>query len=153
MMHKTTATGWKKSCMDLLQFLNKSEDSVPFRTPVNIIDAPDYINFVTFPMDLKTVGGKLKEDIYSNTSEFLKDVRCIFENSRKYYRDETTAIFTNTVRLAMLFEDEIGKRFPPKTDANNKITNGNLKMVFNRLSVNSEEWKVGNYQFLLSWSM
>ena len=47
---------WKEECKDLLVILNQSEDSGPFREPIDILYVPDYLDTIAIPMDLQTVG-------------------------------------------------------------------------------------------------
>ena len=47
---------WKEQCKDLLVILNQSEDSGPFREPIDILYVPDYLDTIAIPMDLQTVG-------------------------------------------------------------------------------------------------
>lgn len=44
----------------------------------------DYLQIVDTPMDLRTVKEDLLGCNYQSKSEFLKDVRIIFSNSRQY---------------------------------------------------------------------
>ena len=47
---------WKEECKDLLVILNQSNDSDPFREPIDILYVPDYLDTIAIPMDLQTVG-------------------------------------------------------------------------------------------------
>ena len=98
---------WKEQCQNCLDILNRSKDSVPFREPVNTEHVPDYLRVVDYPMDLQTVGEQLQNDNYATPSEFAKDVRLIFENSKKFNRNTKSVIYLMTDRLLILFEDHI----------------------------------------------
>ena len=99
--------GWKEQCKDLLGILNHSGDSVPFRQPVNILDEPNYRNFIDHPMDLQTVGEKLQVGNYATPTDFAKDVRLIIKNSKVYNTDKRRKIYRQTDRLSLLFEVHI----------------------------------------------
>lgn len=61
----------------------------PFQKPVSIEEAPDYHDHIKYPMDLKTVGERLKNKYYVNRRLFIIDMRRIFNNCRSYNNPET----------------------------------------------------------------
>ena len=92
-------------CKILLEIMNLSQDSLPFRTePVNVLRAAVYLQVIDFPMDLQTVGEKLEANKYATPNEFAKDVRLIFENSKKLYPNTKYKIYGQTDQLSFLFE-------------------------------------------------
>ena len=97
---------WKGECKNLLDILNQSKDSVPFRLPVNIERVPDYLDTIAIPIDLKTVGEKLKANNYATPSEFAKDIRLIFKNSKKC---NPIRKLKKTSGLSILFENQFHK--------------------------------------------
>ena len=102
----TVATlSWKEQCKNLLDILNQSQDSVPFRAPVNIERLPHYLLIIDYPMDLQTVGKKLQDGNYATPSEFSKDVRLIFENSKTFKPNTKSMMYEMTDRLSLLFEE------------------------------------------------
>ena len=103
----TEEVSWKQQCKDLLKTLNHSEDSVPFREPIDTLYAPEYLEVIDHPMDLQTVLEELQSGNYGTPSEFAKDIRLIFENSKNYNPNELSKIYGMTVRLSILFEDLI----------------------------------------------
>ena len=106
-MATAAALSWKQQCKDLLETLNQSEDAGPFREPVSILDVPDYLQVIDHPMDLQTVREQLQVSNYATPSDFAKDVRLIFENSKNYNTNKKSRIYAMTVRLSLLFEDHI----------------------------------------------
>ena len=98
--------GWKEQCQNLLDILNRSDDSIPFRQPVNIEQVPHYPLVIDQRMDLQTVGEKLGTGHYATPSEFATDVRLIFENSKKFKPNTKSDIYKMTDRLSILFEDQ-----------------------------------------------
>ena len=98
---------WKEDCKNLLDILNREEDSEHFREPVNLLLYTNYFKYVDHPMDLQTVGLNLKANNYATLSEFAKDVRLILENSKKFNQTEKRKIYGQTNRLSDLFEDHI----------------------------------------------
>jgi hypothetical protein len=81
-------------CTILLNTLCKMPAAQPFLEPVNPVDAkaPDYFQVITQPMDLGTIGKKLKLRegqhgklrAYSTLQEFVDDVELVFSNCFKY---------------------------------------------------------------------
>lgn len=91
----------------MIETLCQSEDAGPFREPVSILDVPDYLQVIDHPMDLGTVREQLQVSNYATPMDFAKDVRLIFENSKKYNTLKKSRIFAMTVRLSASFEEHI----------------------------------------------
>ena len=104
-MVKADGLSWEEQCRNLLSILKQSGDSVSFRAPVNFEVVPDYLRVVDYPMDLQTVGERLQDGHYATPSEFAKDVRLIFVNSKKFSSNKESLIYKMTDRLSLLFED------------------------------------------------
>ena len=119
---------WKEECQNLLDILNRLEDSVPFRQPVNFELVPDYLRVVDYPMDLQTVGEQLQDGHYATPSDFAKDVHLIFENSKKFNPNRKSRIYAMTDRLLILFEDHI--RLILATYATQKTATGCKSKLF-----------------------
>ena len=149
-MATAAALSWKQQCKDLLETLNQSEDAGPFREPVSILDVPDYLQVIDHPMDLQTVREQLQVSNYATPSDFAKDVRLIFENSKNYNTNKKSRIYAMTVRLSLLFEDHKSPRSkdtksrkgkslaPTNSNKGIKISNGvetskeSIKIVLSR---------------------
>ncbi|KAF8777958.1 PH-interacting protein like [Argiope bruennichi] len=104
---KYTSNSWRQQCAQLLTTFFQCDDSTPFRHPVNLIDYPDYRNIIDIPMDLTTVRERLSSNYYSNPTEFCKDMRLIFQNSRNYNTNKKSKIYSMTIRLSAMFEEHI----------------------------------------------
>jgi histone acetyltransferase len=61
----------------------------PFLKPVSTDDAPDYFEHIRFPMDLRTMGERLKNKYYVNKRLFIIDMKRIFNNCRSYNNPDT----------------------------------------------------------------
>ena len=72
---------------------------------MNLEQVPNYLLVVDQPMDLKTLGEKLQESHYATPSEFAKDIRLIFENSKKFKPNRNSVMYAMTDRLSILFEE------------------------------------------------
>lgn len=61
----------------------------PFLKPVNPTEVPDYYDHIKFPMDLKTMGERLKKGYYVTRRLFMADMARIFSNCRLYNTADT----------------------------------------------------------------
>ncbi|CAN7989266.1 unnamed protein product [Ixodes hexagonus] len=102
-----TSTTWKAQCSDLLNLIFQCEDSTPFRQPVDVNIYEDYGNIIDVPMDLGTVRDRLQRDRYPSPTEFCKDMRLIFANSRNYNTNKKSRIYSMTIRMSAMFEERI----------------------------------------------
>ncbi|CAH0552741.1 unnamed protein product [Brassicogethes aeneus] len=100
---------WKNEAKNLIDAVWEAEDSIPFRTPVNLLKYPDYKQVIKNPMDLGTVKDNFLNDRYNIPQEFSKDMKLIFQNSRTYNTNKRSRIYVMTVRLAAIFEEHMSK--------------------------------------------
>lgn len=70
----------------------QSEDSQPFREPVDTLEHPDYLQIIDTPMDLLTVKEQLLVGNYDTPSRFARDVRLIFQNSRNFNTNKRSRV-------------------------------------------------------------
>ncbi|GAB0099588.1 Histone acetyltransferase [Sergentomyia squamirostris] len=61
----------------------------PFQKPVSQADVPDYYDHIKYPMDLKTMGERLKRGYYVTRRLFMADMARICTNCRFYNSPET----------------------------------------------------------------
>ncbi|OXA60750.1 Histone acetyltransferase KAT2B [Folsomia candida] len=61
----------------------------PFLKPVDRNEVPDYYEHIQFPMDLKTMGDRLKKGYYISKKLFIADMTRVFTNCRTYNSQET----------------------------------------------------------------
>ncbi|XP_069673616.1 histone acetyltransferase KAT2A [Periplaneta americana] len=61
----------------------------PFLKPVDKNEVPDYYDHIKFPMDLKTMGDRLKARYYTTRRLFIADMTRIFSNCRLYNSPDT----------------------------------------------------------------
>ncbi|XP_033630544.1 PH-interacting protein-like isoform X4 [Asterias rubens] len=97
---------WIKQCKELTQMLWNCQDSEPFRYSVDEMLYPDYRTIIDTPMDLNTVREQLEGMIYQDPMEFCKDVRLVFTNSKSYTPNKKSKIYSMTLRLSALFEEQ-----------------------------------------------
>lgn len=61
----------------------------PFQKPVNQAEVTDYYDHIKYPMDLKTMGERLKKGYYVTRRLFMADMARIFSNCRFYNSPDT----------------------------------------------------------------
>lgn len=134
----------QRQCPILLNALCKMPAAQPFLEPVNPIDAkaPDYFQVITQPMDLGTIGKKLKLresqhaksglTAYSTLQEFVDDVELVFSNCFKYNTPNHAVS-----QLAKQVKEEFEKGMA-------KISGGEVSgLVLNRKSQRLNAWISG----------
>ncbi|KAG9303348.1 hypothetical protein G9A89_013674 [Geosiphon pyriformis] len=85
---------------------NYTEHSQPFLIKVSKREAPDYATIISKPMDLGTIGKKMKNYLYNSKQDFAEDLYLIYSNCLKYntnpdniYRTHAIAMQKKTVIL------------------------------------------------------
>ena len=78
-----------KFCQEVMNELNKPKYQpigYPFYKPVDpvALNIPHYHKLIKAPMDLGTIGSKLKSGQYENAKEFESDVRLMFQNCYRF---------------------------------------------------------------------
>lgn len=73
----------------VLQIVKQHTSAWPFLKPVNPAEVPDYYEHIKFPMDLKTMGERLKNKYYITRRLFIADMTRIFTNCRLYNSPDT----------------------------------------------------------------
>ncbi|KRT78658.1 WD40 domain-containing protein, partial [Oryctes borbonicus] len=100
---------WKVEARKLLDALWRCEDSAPFRAPVDHIKHPDYYQIIDTPMDLSSIKEDLCGGNYKTPTDFYKDMKLIFQNSKNYNTNKRSRIYAMTVRLSAMFEEHMGR--------------------------------------------
>ncbi|XP_060554693.1 histone acetyltransferase KAT2B-like [Ruditapes philippinarum] len=73
----------------ILQHCKTHACAWPFLKPVEKAEAPDYYDYIKFPMDLRTMGDRLKNRYYVHKKLFMADMMRIFTNCRSYNKPDT----------------------------------------------------------------
>ncbi|XP_029428793.1 bromodomain and PHD finger-containing protein 3 isoform X7 [Rhinatrema bivittatum] len=119
-----------RTTLDLLQ---EKDSARIFAEPVNLKEVPDYLEFISHPMDFSTMRQKLESHLYQTLDDFEEDFNLIIINCMKYntkdtifhraavrLRDLGGAILRHTRRQVENtgYETEVGIHLPesPKTD-------------------------------------
>lgn len=85
---------WRTKCRKVLDIIWNNADSRPFREPVDTIEHADYLQIVDTPMDLMTIKEDLHGGNYESPTQFLKDMRLIFTNSRLFNTNQRSRVST-----------------------------------------------------------
>jgi len=82
----------KEHLWGVLQQLIDHKMAWPFRNPVDVKTAPNYLKVVRHPMDLSTVMKKLRFGKYKFLTDFHSDVSLIFNNCRQFNGPDTSVV-------------------------------------------------------------
>ncbi|XP_074167230.1 bromodomain and PHD finger-containing protein 3 isoform X6 [Sminthopsis crassicaudata] len=72
-----------------LQLLQEKDSAQIFAKPVNLSEVPDYLEFISKPMDFSTMRLKLEAHLYHTLEEFEEDFNLIVTNCMKYNAKDT----------------------------------------------------------------
>ncbi|CAG2112377.1 unnamed protein product [Medioppia subpectinata] len=73
----------------ILTQVKNHNSSWPFLRPVETSEAPDYYDYIKYPMDIKTMSERIKNKYYVNRRLFHADMSRIFQNCRSYNSPDT----------------------------------------------------------------
>ncbi|XP_049945596.1 histone acetyltransferase KAT2A [Schistocerca serialis cubense] len=74
---------------NVLNTIRNHSAAWPFLKPVDKLEVPDYYDHIKYPMDLKTMGDRLKARYYTTRHLFVADMTRIFTNCRLYNSPDT----------------------------------------------------------------
>ncbi|XP_076369692.1 peregrin-like isoform X2 [Tachypleus tridentatus] len=74
---------------ELLDQLQEKDTANIFAEPVDLNEVPDYLDFITHPMDFSTMRRKLNHHEYGNFSDFEGDFNLIVKNCMTYNAKDT----------------------------------------------------------------
>ncbi|XP_065053694.1 histone acetyltransferase KAT2A-like isoform X1 [Rhopilema esculentum] len=79
----------QKTLRDVLTAVKNHASAWPFLKPVDKNEVPDYYDIIKYPMDLKSMGERLRSDYYNTKKLFYGDMTRIFANCRTYNGPDT----------------------------------------------------------------
>ncbi|XP_007892453.1 bromodomain and PHD finger-containing protein 3 isoform X1 [Callorhinchus milii] len=82
----------------ILDQLQDKDQANIFAQPVNLKEVPDYLEFITHPMDFSTMRKKLETHCYKSLDEFETDFNLVINNCLRYNAKETI-FYRAAVRL------------------------------------------------------
>ncbi|RHY37731.1 hypothetical protein DYB25_011968, partial [Aphanomyces astaci] len=104
-------------CEAVHEMVSKHSQALAFLEPVDVegLGLADYLEIVTTPMDLTTVGTRLQSGVYEDESLFAHDMRLIWSNAITY-NGHTSEIGKTAAILSELFETEYARLVVDKND-------------------------------------
>ncbi|XP_030375226.1 histone acetyltransferase KAT2A [Scaptodrosophila lebanonensis] len=90
----------------VLQSVRQHNTAWPFLRPVTAAEVPDYYDHIKYPMDLKTMGERLKKGYYQTRRLFMADMARIFTNCR-FYNSPDTEYFRCANSLERYFQTKM----------------------------------------------
>jgi len=93
-----------KPCDNILKNMDKLEFIYIFNEQVDPVQYPDYLDVIKRPMCLNDVRSNLYNGVYTNMTQFSKDVRQIWANARAY-NPETHKVHEWAKQYSDIFED------------------------------------------------
>ncbi|KAI8069552.1 hypothetical protein BC940DRAFT_332086 [Gongronella butleri] len=106
-----------KYCMAIIRNLKKHRDATPFIHPVDYVklNIPDYPKIIQNPIDLTTIEQRLHANAYHQVSDFVADIRLLFNNCYKFNGPEAmVSMLCQNVESA--FEKSL-RQMPPNKSA------------------------------------
>jgi bromodomain-containing protein 8 len=76
-----TAKRFQRGILQIHSQILERSSSSPFRDPVRPVDAPNYTETIKKPMNLKTIGKRIRDGHISSTAEFRRDILLMFANA------------------------------------------------------------------------
>ncbi|XP_035478531.2 tyrosine-protein kinase BAZ1B isoform X2 [Scophthalmus maximus] len=98
-------------CEEILKKLMKFRYSWPFREPVSIEEAEDYLDIISQPMDFQTILGKFSQGAYRHAQDFLEDLKLVFSNAEEYNQQGST-VLSCMVKTEQTFTELLQKLLP-----------------------------------------
>ena len=77
------------TCKAILSGVKNHQSAWPFLNPVDRKQVGDYYDHIRYPMDLRTMGDRLRANYYCNKRLFIADLKRMFSNCRAYNAPET----------------------------------------------------------------
>ncbi|XP_041657595.1 tyrosine-protein kinase BAZ1B [Cheilinus undulatus] len=98
-------------CEEILKKLMKFRYSWPFREPVSVEEAEDYLDIISQPMDFQTMLGKFSQGSYRHAQDFLQDMKLVFSNAEEYNQQGST-VLSCMVKTEQTFTELLQKQLP-----------------------------------------
>ncbi|XP_070684910.1 tyrosine-protein kinase BAZ1B isoform X2 [Pempheris klunzingeri] len=98
-------------CEEILKKVMKFRYSWPFREPVSVEEAEDYLDIISQPMDFQTMLGKFSQSSYRHAQDFLEDMKLVFSNAEEYNQQGST-VLSCMVKTEQTFTELLQKLLP-----------------------------------------
>ncbi|XP_036392567.1 tyrosine-protein kinase BAZ1B isoform X1 [Megalops cyprinoides] len=117
LVRQSSRTGMRRQalelekCEEILQKLVKFRSSWPFREPVSLEEAEDYLEIISQPMDFRTMLRKFADGQYRHANDFVEDVKLVFSNAEEY-NQPGSAVLSCLAKTEQSFVDLLHKLLP-----------------------------------------
>lgn len=72
-----------------------------------LFDLQNYYEVIENPVDLSNIRQNLEAGTYKDPTEFARDMRLMFSNSKSYNTNKRSRIYAMTLRLSAMFSERI----------------------------------------------
>ena len=117
-----------------------SQWAFPFNAPVDTNKYKDYLSYVSQPMDLGTIKGRLESSSYTHPDQIHADVKLVFANVRKY-NPAGSDVVTMGNALESKFEERWAATVVPKV-GDEKINVANAEMLAKKRILEGQQQQV-----------
>ncbi|XP_068440972.1 tyrosine-protein kinase BAZ1B isoform X2 [Clinocottus analis] len=100
-----------EKCEEILKKLTKFRYSWPFREPVSVDEAEDYLDIISQPMDFQTMLEKFSQRSYRHAQDFMEDLKLVFSNAEEYNQQGST-VLSCMVKTEQTFTELLQKLLP-----------------------------------------
>ncbi|KAI6181133.1 hypothetical protein M3Y98_00796200 [Aphelenchoides besseyi] len=99
------------SIRTIMNKLKASQHSWPFLEPVDADTVPEYYDYIMFPMNLRTIGERIKDGYYVHERLFIADVKRMLHNCYRF-NAANTPYYQCAYQMNILFSKLIDQHFP-----------------------------------------
>eukprot|EP00117_Sycon_ciliatum_P015927 scpid27733/ scgid1934/ Bromodomain and WD repeat-containing protein 1; WD repeat-containing protein 9 len=92
-------------CSRLIEDIAVLDPARVFQEPVDLKSLPDYLQYVTHPIDFKTLSERMLRGEYATIPDFCRALVMIFNNSRLYNSQKSSEVYKLTSRLWRKYDD------------------------------------------------
>ena len=93
---------FRKILRKALSVILEHPESWLFRQRVDANNSPDYFKIIKTPIDLRSIDINIDKDLYKNETDFIEDVKRVFQNSRAFNGLDSD-YWDTTLRLEKIF--------------------------------------------------
>ena len=94
-------------CKGILEQVAANRNAGIFLDPVDVTKYPEYPKYVPNPIDISTIRQKLKTGVYTDPSQFIADMRLMFQNSFTFNNSPLEPAHIATKNLEKVFETKL----------------------------------------------
>ncbi|OMJ23108.1 Bromodomain-containing protein 8 [Smittium culicis] len=97
-LNETYQKRWKKNIANVWMDINAHRLGSVFATAIKDVDAPRYSEAIKFPLDLKLIKNRIRDNEITSTNEFYREILLMFQNALMY-NHETSQVYKMTLEI------------------------------------------------------